>query len=298
MMADRLIRVACFVVCIAGLAWTGTACDGSPKNPLTPQPTPSPTPNQGNGVVKTLISGYVQDGAFRPLSGVTLQVVDGPQAGASTLSDASGEFSFTGTFTAGTSLRATKDGFEAVAQTLDASNVSGSSAFTTTFTLSSLAARVHLDSGNYDLTFVADSRCDQIPADLRTASFPATVAPAPGRPPNTLFFVDVRETFPGPMGFGIGVDANALAITIDGPAIVKEVPPSTYLEIAGQSLVALPTLAPSTVSFPFSGLYDYCVLKSPMPGNRWTTCHILPADLIVTHVECVAQNHQLTLTRR
>jgi hypothetical protein len=35
-----------------------------------------------------------------------------------------------------------------------------------------------------------------------------------------------------------------------------------------------------------------------MPSNRWTTCYILPADLIVTHVQCVADNHQLTLTRR
>ena len=84
------------------------ACDGSPKNPLTPQPTPPPAPAQGNGVVKSLLSGYVQDGAFRPLSGVTVQVVDGPQADASTLTDADGEFSFQGTFTAGTTLRATE----------------------------------------------------------------------------------------------------------------------------------------------------------------------------------------------
>ena len=298
MTADRLIRIACFVVCVAGLAWTSMACDGSPKNPLTPQPTASPTPAPATGVVKTLISGYVQDSAFRPLLGVTVEIVDGPQADASTLTDAEGEFSFSGTFTAGTMLRATKDGFEAVAQPLDSRNVNGSSAFGMTFTLSSLAARVHLESGNYDLTFVADGTCDQIPADLRTVSFPATVTSFPDHPPNTLFSVNVRETFPGPIGFGIGVDGNVLAFLIDGPAIVKAVPPSTYLEITGGSTVTVPTLAPSTVSFPFSGLYDYCVLKSPMPSNRWTTCYILPADLIVTHVQCVADNHQLTLTRR
>ncbi len=139
--------------------------------------------------------------------------------------------------------------------------------------------------------------CDQIPADLRTVSFPATITSAPDRPPNTLFYVNVRETFPGSMGFGIGVDGNVLAFLIDGPAIVKAVPTSTYLEIEGGSTVSVPSLAPSTVSFPFDGLYDYCVLKSPMPSNHWTTCYILPADLIVKHVECVSKNHQLTLTR-
>jgi hypothetical protein len=272
------------------------ACGASTGPPtLASPPINSVAPAPPASSVVTFISGYVQDGAFRPLSGVTLQVVDGPQAGASTLSDASGEFSFRGTFTAGTTLRATKDGFATVAQTLDLSNVSGSSAFTS-FTLFSLAPAVHLESGDYDLTVVADSSCDQIPADLRTVSFPATVTSAPDHPP--LFFVNVRETFPGPMGFGIGVDGNVLAILIDGPAIVKAVPPSTYLEIAGGSTVTVPTLAPSTVSFPFSGLYDYCVLKSPMPSNQWTTCHILPPDLIVKHVECLANNHQLTLTRR
>ena len=176
--------------------------------------------------------------------------------------------------------------------------MNGASAFGMTFTLPSLAARVHLESGDYDLTFVADGTCDQIPADLRTVSFPATVTSFPDRPPNTLFSVNVRGTFPGPMGFGIGVSGSVLAFLIDGPAIVKAVPASTYLEIAGGSTVPVPTLAPSTVSFPFSGLYDYCVLTSPMPSNHWTTCHILPADLIVKHIECVANNHQLTLTRR
>jgi hypothetical protein len=297
MMADQLIRIACVVVCAAGVAWTGMACDGSPKNPLTPQPTASPTPAPGNGVVKTLISGYVQDGAFRPLSGVTVQIVDGPQAGASTLTDADGEFSFHGTFTTGLTLRAAMDGYGTATQILNTTNGSGSSVFAT-FTLSSLAPAVHLESGNYDVTVVADGTCDQIPADLRTVSFPATVTSAPDRPPNTLFYVNVRETFPGPMGFGIGVNGNVLAFLIDGPAIVKTVPPSTYLEIEGGSTVTVPTLAPSSVSFPFDGLYDYCVLKSPMPSNQWTTCHILPADLIVKHVECVAKNHQLTLTRR
>ena len=61
--------------------------------------------------------------------------------------------------------------------------------------------------------------------------------------------------------------------------------------------MSVPGVPQFVLALPFYGLYDYCVLKAPMPRGGWTTCHILPPDTIVKHVECVG-NHQMILTKR
>ena len=55
------------------------------------------------------VKGTVSDGAFRGISGARIEVLDGSQAGATTLTDRRGEFSFSGTFADNTRFRATRD---------------------------------------------------------------------------------------------------------------------------------------------------------------------------------------------
>jgi len=53
--------------------------------------------------------GTVSDLAFRPIANADIEVIDGPQAGRTTRSNASGEFAFSGSFTDGTRFQATKE---------------------------------------------------------------------------------------------------------------------------------------------------------------------------------------------
>jgi len=223
-------------------------------------------------------------------------MLDGPQAGASTVTDAKGLFKFSGRFASDITLRASLEGFVTTTKTLSLADGTSSEGLIS-FDLQPNQPSVHLDLGPYDLTVVAASSCTGVPENMRTVSFPATIATATFRPLETFYLVSLTDSFPGSLGFGLGVAGNRLGFEIDGPVPVKSIPPSTYIEVEGTAGMSPATLTPSTISIPFSGLYDYCVLKTPMPSNRWTTCHILPADTIVQHVECLG-NHQMVLTKR
>ena len=63
---------------------------------------------QGGGLVR--LQGAVQSSAFQPLPDVTVEVLNGPSAGLTARTDASGAFSFAGTFDRTESFRASKDG--------------------------------------------------------------------------------------------------------------------------------------------------------------------------------------------
>jgi hypothetical protein len=55
-----------------------------------------------------LINGIVYDTGQRAVSGATVEVIDGPQAGTSTIANAKGEFLVEGTFDDATRFRASK----------------------------------------------------------------------------------------------------------------------------------------------------------------------------------------------
>jgi len=119
-----------------------------------------------------------------------------------------------------------------------------------------------------------------------------------GREHRELFFSDLTGTYPGPFGFGISAAGTTLAIDIDGPVLVKPLPPATYIEIAGGGRVTAAAARTSTVVFPFDGFVDYCALRSPLPTGRWTACDILPRDSVVSHAICASANHRMTLAKR
>src|SRR5687767_11010491 len=54
------------------------------------------------------IRGEAQDSAFRPIPGAKIEILDGPQAGTTTTSDARGEFSLQGIVDDTTKFRASK----------------------------------------------------------------------------------------------------------------------------------------------------------------------------------------------
>jgi hypothetical protein len=106
-----------FVLLVLAQGMAG--CDDS-RSPVSPAAPPG-TPGSVNG---ELISGTVSDTAFRPLAGARVELIDGPQAGMSTTSDAQGSFSFTATVDDTTRFRASKEGHVSRAPAANRRNIS------------------------------------------------------------------------------------------------------------------------------------------------------------------------------
>src|SRR5258706_460970 len=106
------------------LTLTLASCDdhrsGAPAasapNPIAPSPIAITGPPSGS----LFMRGTVSDTAFRPLAGVKVEVVDGPQAGLSVTSGAAGGFSLTGIFDDATRFLATKERYVTATRTLQA----------------------------------------------------------------------------------------------------------------------------------------------------------------------------------
>ena len=55
--------------------------------------------------------GYVSDTAFRPVGGASVEIIDGPEAGLVTVSDATGRFEYDRHVSIPSTVRAVKDGY-------------------------------------------------------------------------------------------------------------------------------------------------------------------------------------------
>src|SRR4029450_1109367 len=158
----RTMSLWCVVVALG--------CGPRPSStPMAPSPPPvlPPSPSSHLNLI-----GFVYDTAFRPVGGAIVNLLDGAQAGASTQSNESGRFSFTGTFADPTTMRVSKDGYASATGTAKSNNSS----------TGSLWALVELDelarpgdiTGDYALTIQADSACAGLPVDVRTRTYSAS----------------------------------------------------------------------------------------------------------------------------
>ena len=265
------------------------------QGPAAPTPSPAsvaaPTPSL-NG---TRIIGDVVDTAFRAVDGARIEVVEGPEVGATTTSNTSGEFLFVGVFDETSRFRATKDGYVSAIrpfQVLPGANY-------VSFQLETVDPPVDV-AGPYAMTFIADSACVGLPAELRTRTFAATVAATPAVPANGYFNVLVggaqlleNLTF---KHFSVGVAGNYVAFLLgDGessPGVVEQVGSNTYLAFGGEG-ASIDGTPDTTLSFAFSGFIDYCVLNSPMTGTNYR-CVASPA----AHARCESKNHRVIWRRQ
>jgi hypothetical protein len=166
------------------------------------------------------------------------------------------------------------------------------------FHLAALTPPVNM-AGDYTLTFVADSACTDLPNELRTRTYGATIMPAAGQnaPVNTSFnvalggasFLADYTSFP----IGVAGDFVRFLFGHDGPGIVEQVAPNAYLEFDGLAEATVGPSPVSTISTSFDGSINYCALRSPL--GSYPDC--IPSQA-VAHAECHSKNHWLTLTRR
>jgi hypothetical protein len=224
----------------------------------------------------------------------------------STISSDRGDFEISGTSSGSVTLRVTKDGFSTTIQralwrpAADGARVA--------VILEPLGPALGIEPGNYTISVSADpatsydgaAACSGFPAALLTRSYAATIASDPTHP-RSSFQATLQLNNPAPfstaMGFGFGIAGYAVGFTIDGPDISEILPGYTYLEIAGSAPTDLPaTSTGSGLSIPFSGSFEYCVLKSPM--GLANNCFTTPADQRVAYAQCLSTHDVMVLTRR
>ncbi len=270
-----------FLLAVAVQALAG--CGSSPTQPDVVPPPLIIRPG-GPVVVPGQIRGTVQDSAIRPLAGAVVEVLDGPQAGATATTDAEGVFVLMATVDASTRFGITKDGYVTAIRPPGFCEVCSPLKLFYIFVLESRTPSVNL-AGNYTLTFIADSACTGIPIALRTRTYAVTIARVPDSfyPAGTFFAATAQ-------GVPYWEDRNSIPIatagnfvkfilTEDGsPYFVEEVAPGVYVDFN-----ALPEFSVdaelTTISTSFRGLAEY-----------W-------GPAVANPVHCDS-NHQMTLTRR
>jgi hypothetical protein len=247
---------------------------------------PSPTiggASPGNGAIYAL-NGWVYDTAGRPIEGATLQVLTGPNSGATTSTDQEGAYAFIQPFAAVPQMRATKAGYQT-----ENSNVfflNNTSIIRGWFRLGSTAAPpVDLD-GAYLLTFAADPSCTSLPDAARQRSYEATISD--GRASFHLVSLRGASFVPATAGgYGawnvlyITAFENYVRVDFSDPPIweLLNQPSSVYM-----TGFAAGTMTGPVTNMPLSGEFAFC--GSATGGE----CH--------DEVSCESAKHTLTLTRR
>ena len=279
------------------LVIAASACGSHPASvpvSVAPSPVSQPTPTPAF----QQIEGYVADTAFRAIAGAAVTIMDGPQAGASTTTDAAGRFHFAGSFANPTTVRASNAGYSDATAIAKWNN--GSTGYEWAYVqLDLLSPPVDL-VGDYTLTFVADNACTGLPSELRTRTYAASIATADSRlrPGTSLTLTTAGATFVGKYdGFPIGVAGDDVAFLVyyqqEDFGLVEQTAPNTYVAIQGIARLSVNRLPVTTITVPLNGIIDYCALQSATGWNY--DCN---SGARVAYSRCESSNHQLTLTRR
>lgn len=242
------------------------------------------------------LSGYVADTAFRAVTGARVEVLDGPQAGLSMLSDAGGHFTYTGTFAPSVTFRVSKDGYNS-ATTMSMSSAPGGRPWAYV-RLAPVDAPADI-AGDYTLTFTADASCTSLPDDARARTYAATIAatPDPLVPAGTIFRVVITgaPVVAGTDGFPVGVAGSFINLEVwngESPGVMERLAPRTYVGLFGYAGTTV-SAAGAPISASFDGTIEYCVAStdaSPSYG-----CTSVATD---RREQCESKNHRITLTRR
>jgi len=197
-------------------------------------------------------------GSGRPVPGAAVQLLDGPQAGASAITDANGAARFDGTFGASVALSIRKDGYFPIQMTVQI-NCCGPVPPHTAWIVLELKAPdlVQLTPGQYSVTIATDGTCPTIPADLQTRTYSASVAPytyAGSQGGNGLYVLTLD--LPGRPTFQLDVSGRDVSITIGGD-FGPFVDSSSGLSINAGGVGTVATSPASVVSMPLSYQFLY-----------------------------------------
>jgi hypothetical protein len=264
----------------------------------------SPTAPDGGGIT---IRAAVTDRLGHPLTGALIDVLDGPLAGTTKLTDYAGKFELTVGATGTVTLRASREGFQPRTQAVFSQPPNIGVGFL--IVLDSLEPPIGLAPGDYTLTVAIDlatasdhrsspqAPCSGFPVDLAARSYRATIVEASN--PLVLYNRWVSADDPTLLYH------NLLDLSVAGrfvgfewdAGLIEEFPGFRYLNILGTAPTTEPAIAAgSSVSIPFSGGFWYCQTKSARVG--YNNCSQVPADQIVEHHMCESDHATMVFTKR
>jgi hypothetical protein len=287
MMWSAAVRLLLVVSVTHGLVGCGGA-----DPPLAPT-TAGTTVSFTSGV--PIIIGNASDTAFRPLSGVRVEVLDGPHAGVAAVSDARGELRLAGVFDDATRFRGSKDGYLSDTTVLDPE----CTACLTQSPNRHLSLALSIDApvvsiaGEYLLTIEADDRCTTLPEVARSRRFAVTVVPTERL--SQRFTIRLPGAFVGYEWFGLGVAGSYLSgwLGHDGPLVVEQLAPNVYVGFDGEFAATLEAPPVQVITARYDGTISYCE-RHTTPGSNYTCT---AADAAVMS-QCISNNHRVTLARR
>ncbi|MEO8076909.1 MAG: carboxypeptidase-like regulatory domain-containing protein [Acidobacteriota bacterium] len=231
----------------------------------------------------------------QPVSGAQVLVVSGSHAGADAVTDAAGAFSLPGGFIGPLVLSATASGSKTSTQGMSLQCGSCGDTALLNFFLIPDVAPFRFEAGEYDMTVSIDAACTGIPLALRTRNYTATIA-QPST--DTSYPISISGDYLRRRIFDFYVWGDHVGIDSEQPTLREELPDRTYLFWNGDGGTKVDTSVPLvSLSMPFQGAFDYCVLKSPLDptGN----CSTAPADQVVVRARCMSPNQdRLVLKRR
>ena len=230
------------------------------------------------------------DYAYRRLADVTVEVVEGPGAGVSVVTNASGDYALPGVFSAPIVVRASKGGFITGTRRLSASNARPDGRVDASFFLDRVSRDI---TGDYTLTITAAAECSELPAAARTRTYDATVKAASDSANRYSVTLSGATFQRAGNGLFVATSGDVAAFLIDpyGDFIVTEtLTASSSLSFWG---FGRGTVGASGVSVPFGGTLQYCPdYRGPTGGPfPYYTCGVPP-------VNCDSTTHTLTLTPR
>jgi hypothetical protein len=287
-----------FIVRSAGALAMSLLClaceDASPPSVPTPIPTPASSPEQSFS-----LNGTVADTAFRVLVGARIEVMDGARAGKVTITDEHGHFALPGVFTGTVRLMASQDGFLSQTQTYAIRTnvpVAGLAEGWVTFYLE-LPGPSGQILGDFTLALIADASCTNLPAEVRSRRYPATIGNGSrahafaARLSGAQFFA---WAVPCPLR-GSDCLMNRVSLGTAGDAvggymtIIEQVTDTSYLIVDG---AIGGSISPAGVTASVSGYLDLCPTQPIQIDQGVWVCW--PSS----GVSCHSENHQIELIRR
>lgn len=282
------------------------ACNNSPGAPSVSPSAPTAPSVPPPAQPQELVRGRITDTAWRQLASVQVEVLDGPHAGASTVTDGAGAFALTGVFDDSVRFRASKEGYA------DAVGTSLAPACAT------CARWIHLNlepprapdaalAGNYDVTFVVSDSCRDIPDELKSRTYAASVTPSPSSRWQYVVTVMGASIIRGHAwdGITIGTSADHMTFTLGNahgdPGLLEQVDAERYLSFDGSASLATDSTLRDSLAGAFDGFIDFCVLPpgAPSPvGTGRFLCGAGRPGASGSRVSCFAPNHRVILTRR
>jgi hypothetical protein len=266
----QLIAVGTLLLALAG------ACERTPlwRTPLAPSPPPSgPTTPPPSGPITLVVTGSVRDILGRLCEGCAVEVMDGPSAGMSVLTDVNGRFSLSISFSSTASsvtVQTSGNGYRPARQVTRGGFVS--------FTLESLQP---LDlAGTYAITFEAAAQCTELPESTRKREYSVTLS---ARSQSVFVARPGAGTFDAfEMTWRVS-DKEAQMIAADGdsgeiPGIVERLGSDETVRLYVFSRPGEITAAAST-RLPVIGVFEHCMGRSVCSA-------------------CQSQQHLLTMSRR